>query len=98
MIKFLSMKIKAAILFVVFGLSSFIGFACAIGMDDCFTMHHLHNEESEPPFLLLNATNYNRYCSVALTYILRNFHPRPKDIRVYPILPNMINFLLIQHS
>jgi hypothetical protein len=149
MIKFLSIKIKAAILFVVFGLNSFIGFACAVGIDDCFTMHH-HNEESEettqfslnthadgkkhhhhdeknttgkddccnkekdhccnknvvlfehldktishgihanfnlpffdlPPFLLLNTAIYNRYCSVVLTYILRNFHAPPEDIRV----------------
>ena len=141
MIKFLSIKIKAAILFVVFGLNSFIGFACAVGIDDCFTMHH-HNEESGettqfsmnthadgkkhhhhdeknttgkedccnknvvsfeqldktishrinanfnlpffdlPPFFLLNTTTYDRYCSVVLTYILRNFHPPPEDIRV----------------
>ncbi len=141
-----SIRLKAAILFVVFSLNTMRSLACAVNLDSvvdavCDAIHH-HNSEAEeateslmtghnestkhhhhdsengtekdnccdtkvvsfdlldkaishnvtanldspvfvlPTFLFLNTTIDSGACSMALNYILRNFHSPPEDIRV----------------
>ena len=42
----ISIQLKAALLLVVFGLNTLVGFACAIGIDMRFNTTHHHNEEA----------------------------------------------------
>ncbi|MEP6701118.1 MAG: hypothetical protein ABJA85_07375 [Bacteroidota bacterium] len=44
--KNISIKLKAALLVVVFGLNTAVGFACAIGLDMSFNNTHHHGEEA----------------------------------------------------
>lgn len=43
-----SIQLKAALLLIVFGLNTVVGFACAVGVDMSFsTVHHHDNEATE---------------------------------------------------
>ena len=42
-----SIQLKAALLLMVFGLNTVVGFACAMGLDMGFNRHH-HEEEGSP--------------------------------------------------
>ena len=41
----ISIQLKAALLLVVFGLNTAVGFACSVGIDMKFNTSHHHNEE-----------------------------------------------------
>ncbi len=43
----ISIQLKAALLLVVFGLNTMVGFACAIGVDMGFNSNHHEEEETE---------------------------------------------------
>jgi hypothetical protein len=43
----ISIKLKAALLLIVFSMNTVIGFACAMGVDIGFNAHH-HDEEEVP--------------------------------------------------
>lgn len=47
MSKPLSIRLKAALLILVFALNTVVGFACAIGIDMGFNATHHHEEETE---------------------------------------------------
>lgn len=42
----ISIQVKAAILLLVFGLNTIVGFACAVGVDMGFNATHHHGEEA----------------------------------------------------
>ena len=42
----ISIQLKAALLLVVFGLNTAVGFACALGVDMSFNTTHHHDEEA----------------------------------------------------
>lgn len=44
--KNISIQLKAALLLVVFGLNTVVGFACAVGVDMGFNTSHHHDEEA----------------------------------------------------
>ncbi len=46
MTKHISIKLKAALLLIVFSLNTVIGFACAIGVDMSFNTTHHHDEDT----------------------------------------------------
>ena len=43
----ISIKLKAAFLIIVFGMNTIIGFACAIGLNMAYNVHHHESEEME---------------------------------------------------
>ena len=47
MIRDISIQLKAALLLMVFGLNTVVGFACTLGLDMGFNSHH-HEEEGRP--------------------------------------------------
>jgi len=44
--KITSIQLKAAFLFIVFGLNMAVGFACSVGLDMVFNASHHHDEEA----------------------------------------------------
>lgn len=42
----ISIQLKAAVLLIVFGLNTMVGFACAVGLDMSFNTTHHHDEEA----------------------------------------------------
>ena len=57
----ISIQLKAALLLVVFGLNTVVGFACAIGVDMGFNPTHHHDEEATEVHVHANGEKHEHH-------------------------------------
>lgn len=57
----ISIQLKAALLLVVFGLNTVVGFACAMGVDMGFNTTHHHDEEATEVHIHANGEKHEHH-------------------------------------